>query len=239
MAVLNAKDFFHKPWPKNAYYIGRNPKIWAQSGQSGSPKYGNPFVMKDQSEIERTRVIAAYGAYLEKQLENPRFKADMIKDLKDQDLVCHCAPKGCHGDVLQHAVAQISAGKSWKMPTQHVSPTKTGPDTRLVAQALDRGLPKILSDDPSPEARALQAAYKDLTLLMRQAGRLKKTDQGFTVDATSPVSPQLLTSAARTQTLQTAMKDALKGQDSALAKALWQEDEPASKPRPAKGFERD
>lgn len=56
-------------------------------------KWGNPFKMSNEK--ERTLVIEQFEEYL--------YSSGLIKDigeLKGKDLVCWCAPKACHGDVL-------------------------------------------------------------------------------------------------------------------------------------------
>ena len=69
--------------PTNAVYIGR-PSKW-----------GNPFVIgKDGS---REEVIDKYRAWL---LTQPAKVEEAKRELAGKDLVCFCAPKGCHGDVL-------------------------------------------------------------------------------------------------------------------------------------------
>lgn len=69
--------------PTNAVYIGR-PSKW-----------GNPFVIgKDGT---REEVIAKYRTWL---LAQPAKVEAAKRELAGKDLVCFCAPKGCHGDVL-------------------------------------------------------------------------------------------------------------------------------------------
>jgi hypothetical protein len=68
--------------PPGAVYIGR-PSIW-----------GNPFVIgKDGS---RDDVIAKFGTYM---MGRPDLITQLQK-LAGKDLVCWCADKRCHGDVL-------------------------------------------------------------------------------------------------------------------------------------------
>ena len=68
--------------PRDVVYIGR-PSKW-----------GNPFTMN--GEQDRERVIAQFEQYL---LNSPKLLAQ-LGELKGQDLVCYCAPKACHGDIL-------------------------------------------------------------------------------------------------------------------------------------------
>ena len=71
-------------------YVGR-PTIW-----------GNPFVIgRDGS---REEVIAKYEEYL---LNEPKLLR-RLHELRGKHLVCWCAPKACHADVLiKHANKEI------------------------------------------------------------------------------------------------------------------------------------
>ena len=77
MKVLNTKD------TNTGVYIGRGSR------------WGNPFVIGIHG--DRAEVIAQFKEYA-----NARIKVDMnwLKPLVNQDLVCYCAPKACHGDFL-------------------------------------------------------------------------------------------------------------------------------------------
>lgn len=68
--------------PRNAVYVGR-PSKW-----------GNPFTMRGEG--DRARVIAEFRQYL---LNSPEL-LKQLGELKGKDLVCWCAPKACHADVL-------------------------------------------------------------------------------------------------------------------------------------------
>lgn len=59
-------------------------------------KWGNPFVIGIDG--NRAEVIAKYEAWLR---GNPALMAAAKRELKGQDLVCWCAPRPCHGDVLE------------------------------------------------------------------------------------------------------------------------------------------
>lgn len=70
----------------NTVYIGR-PSKW-----------GNPFVMgRDGDRIE---VISKYRQWISSQ---PHLLSD-LPELQDKILLCWCAPKACHGDVLAELV---------------------------------------------------------------------------------------------------------------------------------------
>lgn len=89
--VWNKRD---KNVPANAIYVGR-PSKW-----------GNPFTIGQRDSIhhevvmDRDWVVSRYRSWLEHSLEaKPLY--DLIKsELKNKDLVCWCAPKACHADVL-------------------------------------------------------------------------------------------------------------------------------------------
>jgi len=66
-------------------YIGR-PSRW-----------GNPFPMR--TEAQRAEVITRYRQWFVEQLEDPEFREATLA-LKGKRLVCWCAPKACHGDVI-------------------------------------------------------------------------------------------------------------------------------------------
>lgn len=84
MAVLNKKAV---GIPPGAVYIGRG-SIW-----------GNPFVMTQES--DRAEVISKYKVWLKHQIQTCGYSLEQLAYLKGKDLVCFCAPKACHGNVLQ------------------------------------------------------------------------------------------------------------------------------------------
>lgn len=59
--------------------------------------WGNPFVMKDQSESERIRVSNEYRQWVYSQ---PDLIQKIRRELKGKILGCFCSPKSCHGDTL-------------------------------------------------------------------------------------------------------------------------------------------
>jgi len=81
--VLNKR---HDRITPGAVYVGR-PTAW-----------GNPFAIgKDGS---RAQIIESFEKHL---LASPQLMAK-LHELRGRDLVCWCAPDGCHADVLmRHA----------------------------------------------------------------------------------------------------------------------------------------
>lgn|SRR3990167_1102333 len=70
-------------WPENAVYIGR------------SSPWGNP--LRIGRDGNRERVMALYRDYL---LNSPGLTKAARRELKGKDLLCHCKPLACHGDLL-------------------------------------------------------------------------------------------------------------------------------------------
>lgn len=93
--VLNIRDTGYKV-PEGAVYIGR-PSKW-----------GNPFKIgekhpADGHPLTREEVIEYYKNALPIMLTDTDDKGNLIlnlEELRGKDLVCHCAPLPCHGDIL-------------------------------------------------------------------------------------------------------------------------------------------
>jgi hypothetical protein len=78
--------------PPGAVYIGR---AMPRYGLPAS-KWANPFrLRRNASHEERAEVIAKY----ERRLVDSGL-IDDVRELSGKDLVCWCAPKPCHGDLL-------------------------------------------------------------------------------------------------------------------------------------------
>lgn len=58
-------------------------------------KWGNQFIIDEHS--SREDVIRRYEQWLRKQ---PRLLAAAKRELRGRNLLCWCAPKACHGDIL-------------------------------------------------------------------------------------------------------------------------------------------
>jgi hypothetical protein len=75
--------------PSGAVYIGR------------PTKWGNPFVIgKDGT---REDVIRKYEDWV---VTQPHLM-QALHELRGKDLVCFCAPQGCHGDVLLRLANEV------------------------------------------------------------------------------------------------------------------------------------
>jgi len=102
--VLNIKDL-GGVIPAGAVYVGRDKRY-------GDTRFGNPFKIggvMDGRKLDRGNAIFAYSMWLD---QTKRFALDVVRSLRGKDLVCHCAPLECHGDVLL-AFANHQPGFEW------------------------------------------------------------------------------------------------------------------------------
>jgi len=77
----------------NAHIVGKSAPGAVYIGRPS--KWGNPFsIGKDGT---REEVLSKYIDWLH---ENPAFVADVRRELVNKDLICWCAPRSCHGDIL-------------------------------------------------------------------------------------------------------------------------------------------
>jgi uncharacterized protein DUF4326 len=91
-----------------------NKKRGAHGIYVGRPSpLGNPFPM--QREEERAAVIRGYEGWLAEQLLDPSSPASreihrLAKLARKQDvcLVCWCAPKACHADIIKRTIEAIN-----------------------------------------------------------------------------------------------------------------------------------
>lgn len=81
--VYSCRKGAHPSPPPGSVYVGR---------RSG---WGNPYVMGVDG--TRDEVIAMYSGYLE---EHPEIIVAAKRELRGRDLVCWCAPRACHADIL-------------------------------------------------------------------------------------------------------------------------------------------
>ena len=81
----------HKDAPKDAVYIGRG-SVWGNPFTHMDSKY--PDVIKVANREEAVRAFESMVRSSEDVIQVIR------SHLKGKDLVCFCAPRACHGDVL-------------------------------------------------------------------------------------------------------------------------------------------
>lgn len=141
MQVLN---FYHlnRTIPDNAVYIGRaNRKL----GLPGS-RFANPFPITEQD--DRDAVVAKYGQWLWAQLKAGTITEAHLLELEGKDLVCYCAPKRCHGDVLKNAVAWARLRADGKLPPPNEAPVDRSPAS--VSTPMSTETPERIAT-PSPQ----------------------------------------------------------------------------------------
>lgn len=88
MTILNYKT---DKISKEAILIMR-PSVW-----------GNPFLISD--EMTREQAVRAYKTDLIHRLNTGEISVEDLASLHGKDLICCCAPKLCHGEVLEGAAA--------------------------------------------------------------------------------------------------------------------------------------
>jgi hypothetical protein len=93
--------------PKDAVYVGR-PTKWGNPYEIGKPytkgdmKFDNGTISYENvvvliEKMTREDVLMLYRVFIEDQLkEIPHF----LDELRGKDLVCWCAPKPCHAEIL-------------------------------------------------------------------------------------------------------------------------------------------
>lgn len=90
MTVVNKHT--HTPTPDDVY-IGRGSR------------WGNPFIIGRDG--TRADVIGKYDEDMAHKMKMGWVLDSDLLALKDKNLVCYCAPKACHGDVLERLITEI------------------------------------------------------------------------------------------------------------------------------------
>ena len=82
--------------PKDAVYVGR-PTKWGNPFRVGDPDSIHPI---EVNKMDRDWVVSRFDSWIHCDLNaKPLYDAAKV-ELKGKDLVCWCAPKSCHADVL-------------------------------------------------------------------------------------------------------------------------------------------
>lgn len=81
-------------------YIGRAGK--GQDGFFGNPvRIGYACPECGTKHMDGGSTLPCYRAYFERRMRrDPEFR-DRVEELKGKTMACFCAPKPCHGDVMQ------------------------------------------------------------------------------------------------------------------------------------------
>ena len=75
--------------PPGAIYVGRGSR------------WGNPFIIGRDG--VRDEVVKKYEARLNHQIASGEVSLEDLNTLYNKNLVCFCAPRKCHADVLERA----------------------------------------------------------------------------------------------------------------------------------------
>lgn len=100
ITVWNRRDF---GMGRTATYVGRGSVL------------GNPFVLRKHG--NREEVIEKFRQLLWTDVQNKGALYDAIDSMaqrlnyEDINLVCYCAPKACHADIIKNAVMWINSEK--------------------------------------------------------------------------------------------------------------------------------
>lgn len=92
----------------NKYHHGGKVPDGAVDIMRGT-EHGNPFVIGRDG--DRAEVIAKYRRHLFRLIQHKPGYADKVRALHGRDLCCCCAPKACHGHVLEAAAAWLSSSE--------------------------------------------------------------------------------------------------------------------------------
>lgn len=77
---------YHKNAPAGAVYVGR------------PTKWGNPFIIPEDG--TREEVVEKYRKHVDELRHTSDLFVVDLQELRGKDLICWCAPKACHADVL-------------------------------------------------------------------------------------------------------------------------------------------
>jgi hypothetical protein len=87
-----------RPTTTVVHWLDRRPSYFYIGRSMGDGFFGNPFIVGRDG--NRAEVLAKYREYFERRLIwDPYFKA-RVHQMRGNQLVCHCKPADCHGDVI-------------------------------------------------------------------------------------------------------------------------------------------
>lgn len=87
----------------------KRPDEYVYIGRPGP--FGNPFPLKEPANTSsRTQSIEKFRKYFVERLHDDKEFYDMVKSLDGKTLVCYCAPRACHGDIIVEYVEKINDG---------------------------------------------------------------------------------------------------------------------------------
>lgn len=96
----------NKQIPEDGEYIGR----YNRNFNLKASKFANPFPVK--SPEERGTTIEKYKEWLWKEIASNNITKEDLLSLRGKKLVCYCAPKPCHGNVVKETVELLVNNES-------------------------------------------------------------------------------------------------------------------------------
>lgn len=120
MEVLNKKTM--ASLLRNDVYIGRPSPL------------GNPFPMK--SEKDRDSVVQQFRIYFIDRLlaRDPEIEKAFKKLQPDNNLVCFCAPKACHGDIIKKLYLDFFFGQDYEAGLKKLEETTRAKENTMLAE---------------------------------------------------------------------------------------------------------
>ena len=136
--VVNIRDYAPGALPADAVYIGRSSPIYGLP----SSKWSIHIPMKGQepSTGEQRSRAWALARYREHLLSRPDLLA-ALPELAGKTLLCWCAPKPCHGDVLAELYERDRTARAHLLGLLERAPASAG------GAAVDQGVVAIARDD--------------------------------------------------------------------------------------------
>jgi hypothetical protein len=112
--ILNVKQF--QIWKTEYVYVGRSAPNNAMFAVRQESPLANPFVIGKDG--DRKQVIEKYRKWLWEQCKIPQSTAKreldrLVEKYKRGEsivLVCWCAPKRCHADIIKRAIEHFAKG---------------------------------------------------------------------------------------------------------------------------------
>lgn len=90
---------YERPGPTTVVHWDDREPGFVYIGRKGGGYFGNPFVVGAHG--DRVTVLERYREYFRSRMSlDPSFRA-AIEGLRGRQLVCHCKPRECHGDVIK------------------------------------------------------------------------------------------------------------------------------------------
>lgn len=91
-------NIYHRDAPADAIYVGR-PTIVGNPYSHLSNSAKNPQLASVLVE-SREEAVHLYRKYFEESMKKSESFRNFVHSLKGHDLICWCAPKSCHADVI-------------------------------------------------------------------------------------------------------------------------------------------